>query len=469
VPKRRTSRSRPRTRGTAPRLMRDAAIDPIKQMNERHAVVSEGGKTVVITEDYDPVLGRRVLSRSSFPDIRNFYLNARIPIAKNADGSCQFESLGDHWLKHPERRQYKGIVFSPGKDAHGYFNLWRGFSVEPRQGDWSLMRHHLRDCICGGNDEHFRYLMAWKAAAIQRPDEPAEVAVAFRGRRGTGKSVVGRQFGELFGQHFIHVANSRHLVGNFNAHLQDAIFVFSDEAFEAGDQRAEAVLKMLITEPVIPIERKHRDVISAKNMTHLLIASNDAWVVPAGLDERRFFVLDVSSEHAQDHHYFGRLVEQMTNGGRAAMLYDLLEFDLSTVNLRQPPRTEALLEQKLLSMPPCVRWWYEKLLDGRLLSSHSGWEQEILRDDLQDDYATFRATGHRGRALATELGVQLKKVLPSGFPRTIQRSAPSLNADGKTHRPRYWEFPSLHECRRHFDGITHACHPWPTDNVEIVP
>ena len=367
-------------------------------MNARHAVVCEAGKTVVITEGVDPVLQRVVLTRSSFADIRNFYMSEMVQI--KVGKKIESRPLGEYWLGHADRRQYLGIVFHPGQETPGYFNLWRRFPVEPRQGDWSLMKQHLRTCICRGNEDHFGFLLGWAAAACQRLDEPAEVAVALRGRRGTGKGVFCRQFGALFGQHFVHVANSRHLVGNFNAHLQDAILVFADEAFEAGDKRAEAVLKMLITEPTIPIERKHRDVITAKNMTHLLIASNEDWVVPAGLDERRFFVLDVSDDHAQDHAYFARLVGQMDNGGRAAILHDLLAFDLSAVNLREPPETEALLEQKVLSMSATQQWWYEKLQDGQLLDHHTSWEQEVARDDLKDDFA--EALGHppkRAKAL----------------------------------------------------------------------
>ncbi len=57
---------------------------------------------------------------------------------------------------------------------------------------------------------------------------------------------------------------------------------------------------MLITEPVLPIEGKGRNVRFARNVVHLIVASNSNWVVPAGLDERRFCVIDVSDVRAQD-------------------------------------------------------------------------------------------------------------------------------------------------------------------------
>ena len=41
---------------------------------------------------------------------------------------------------------------------------------------------------------------------------------------------------------------TKHLVGNFNAHLRDKLLVFADEAFWAGDKRAEDQLKAMVTE-----------------------------------------------------------------------------------------------------------------------------------------------------------------------------------------------------------------------------
>ena len=72
--------------------------------------------------------------------------------------------------------------------------------------------------------------------------------MVLRGGRGTGKGVVARAIGRLFGQHFVHVSHARHLTGNFNAHLAECVLLFVDEAFWAGDKQGEAQLKRMITE-----------------------------------------------------------------------------------------------------------------------------------------------------------------------------------------------------------------------------
>ncbi len=274
----------------------------VAELNERHAVVREMGKTVVLNEEWDHVLGRRILTRSSFASFKNFYSNRQVPVVLGR-GKHQTTPLGKYWLEHPARRQYRGIGFDPSGKLKGCYNLWRGFAVEPKEGDWSLLRDHILDNICSGDVILFNYVLGWMANCIQKPGSPGEVALVLRGRRGVGKSLFGRLFGSLFGQHYVHVSNGRHLSGNFNAHLEDAILVFADEAFWAQDRRSEATLKMLITEPVLPIEGKGRNVRFARNVIHLLIASNGDWVVPAGLDERRFCVIDVSDARSQDRAY----------------------------------------------------------------------------------------------------------------------------------------------------------------------
>ena len=77
--------------------------------------------------------------------------------------------------------------------------------------------------------------------------------------------------------------NPRQFLGHFNAHLEDALVVFADEAFWADHNQAEGRLKALVTEPKLAIESKGRDVSFVYNHVRLIVASNSAWIVPAGM------------------------------------------------------------------------------------------------------------------------------------------------------------------------------------------
>jgi hypothetical protein len=155
--------------------------------------------------------------------------------------------LGKFWLTHPRRRQYQGLVFSPSGDVPGHFNLWRGFSVEPKPGDCSKFLAHIRDNVCRGDQELFNWVVGWFAQIVQRPAKKMGTSLAIRGKQGTGKTKIGEVFGSLLGSHYASVSDPRYITGRFNSHLVSCLLLHPDEAFWAGDHSAEGKLKDLVT------------------------------------------------------------------------------------------------------------------------------------------------------------------------------------------------------------------------------
>lgn len=326
--------------------------DPwLRKLNDKHAVIGNlGGKCRVIEEVYEPLLKRHALTRQSFDDFRNRYRNKKVQIGTTKEGNPVMMAVGNWWIDHPKRRQYETLVFAPNKHVEDAYNLWTGYGCEPAPGDCSLFLDHVRRNICRNNEEHFQYLIAWMARAVQEPASPGEVAVVLRGGKGNGKGFFAREFGSLFGRHFLHIANSSHLVGNFNSHLQDCVVLFADESFALSDKKHVGVLNMLITEPTIPIEKKGIDVVTSPNCVHLIMSSNEKHVIPASCDERRFFVLDVGDENKRDTEFFRAVDAQLKSGGREALLHFLKNLDVSEFEVRNVPQTEALRDQKVASL-----------------------------------------------------------------------------------------------------------------------
>jgi hypothetical protein len=420
---------------------KEFAVDPrLAEMNERYAVIANiGGKCRVVEEVLDPILHRYTLTMQAFTDFRNRYCNEQVSVG--SDEKPKHIPLGQWWLTHPKRRQYERVVFSPEQDVPGAYNLWTGFACEARPGDCGLLLEHLKFTICGGNEEHYDYLISWMARLVQRPGSPGQVAVVMRGDLGTGKGFFVHQLGSLFGRHYLQISDPKHLVGNFNVHLRDCLLLFGDEAFYAGDKKHESVLKTLITEKLLTVEAKGVDAETAANLTHIILASNNRWVVPAGASERRFFVVDVGDQHRQDSDYFGLIDRQMVNGGREALLHMLLTHDISNYEVRAVPKTAALNEQKALSMPADEEWWFEKLYSGILMpaSSHTPWPRNVLKQELQDDYVeNMREFNVARRGSATALRQFLRRVCPSMRPYQTRRG---------DARPYVYDVPSLAQCR----------------------
>jgi hypothetical protein len=328
----------------------DMAVDPdLAAMNKDYAVVNMRGKTRVLSwvpsdlypDSLEPIF-------SGFDDFRNLLMKERHRWT-NEKGEEEQAPMGTWWLNQEGRAQYKhGIIFAPAADVPpGKLNLWNGWAVDPKAGSCGLYLKHIKDNICSGNDVHYDYLIKWMARAVQRPNEIGEVAVVLRGKEGTGKGVFAKNFGALFGLHYLQVIQSSHLVGKFNAHLLRILLLYADEAFFAGDKKNEAVLKGLVTEGLLMVEHKGIDTYAVRNLIHLILSSNNDWIVPAGGDARRWFVLDVADTHMQDSAYFEAIRREMEkNGGREALLHYLMSIDISDFDIRSAPKTDALNEQK---------------------------------------------------------------------------------------------------------------------------
>lgn len=454
-------------------------------LNEEFAVVKDGGRTMIAHWRHDPVLDRDELERLTFTDFRNLQLNNNVGRTNAAEV----------WLANPKRRQYLGgVVFDPtGQAPASCLNLWRGFAVDPAPGDWRLMQGHLRDVICSGDAGNFDYLLNWLARLVQHPERQGEVAVVMRGGKGAGKGIFGRWLCRLFGQHGWQITNPEHLVGKHNEHLRDCVVLFADEAFYAGDKRHEGVLKGLVTEDTLTIDPKFFKPFTTRNLLHIVMASNDDWVIPASADERRFFVLDVAGTHQGDLDYFAAIEQQMQEGGLAAILHDLLACDLAAFNVRDVPQTSGLRAQKTLSLNSVASWWLAVLERGVLYRSRHGCS---WFDTWHDFYATAlllasylqwcddRRVWHRasdaeiGRFLAGMYGFAKRpRTLgpqPTGeienYDRELVRNGRSLDdvAMRWTDRPRGYVVGNLDQARHDFIVKYDVAAEWERDEETAV-
>jgi len=414
-------------------------IAEIEKLNQEYAMVQLNGKTVVMKEIIEPTFSRPDIHFYSITDFNHWNANQLVP---NPERPKEKTGISKLWLKSPHRRQYQGIVFSPEKDVPGFYNLWRGFGVEPKSGDWSLMNQHIFEVVANGDQAVYDYIICWMADLVQNPGgQRPGVSIVLRGEQGTGKGFFVTNLGQIVGNHFLHITNQRQLTGRFNQHLKDALLVFVDEGIWAGNREAEGILKAMITEDVLMVEPKGKDIFSVKNHVRLIFASNNQWVVPAGMGDRRFLVLDVSNAHTRDREWFKSVWKQMNDGGREAMLYDLLKVDLTKVDLRDFPHTDARLEQIINTMTTLEKFWLDCLQNGRFNESKQ-WDMPIVTNDLYGTYTEFAGTiGDRYPLDATMFGKNLRKLCPDVI-RERQKSF-----------PRDWEyhFQPLTACREAFE------------------
>lgn len=379
-------------------------------MNEQFAFVMVGSGSMIARLAHDKVSLIR-------PDAFERTLSNTFVQVTDAKGEPKWISWAKAWLGEKDRRQYEGLEFFPdAKNAPGtpgYLNLWRGFSVRPRKGgSYAIFRDHLLTNVCNGDETLFEWLFAWFAQMFQQPRDKPGTAVVLRGGMGVGKTKVGEVIGALLGEHYFLVDDPRYVTGNFNQHMSACLLLQADEAIWAGDKNAEGRLKSMITGRTHMIEGKGVDAVQLPNYIHLLMTSNEDWVIPAGMDERRFAVFEVSPHCALNHDYFRQMEEELDSGGREALLHDLLNFDLSGVNLRVIPKTDALLSQKIHSLEKVGGWLLDRLHAGTPTDKHEGWPDIVPKRALYKDYTDYaERIGVRRKAGETQFHMKLQELM----------------------------------------------------------
>jgi 8-oxo-dGTP pyrophosphatase MutT (NUDIX family) len=434
----------------------------LAELNRDNAVVLDGARTLILRFERDErdMGGERytyfVPTFLRPADFRLLYLNRRIEVGRTKDDQPITIDLGRWWLNHRKRRQYRGVVFVPAGPAviDGRLNLWRGWGVEPAPGEWGLLRKHISEVLAAGDAAVDSYIIKWLAWAVQRPAEQAEVALVFIGDRGTGKGTLGKALCRIFGQHAVHLSSPEQLTGRFNAHLRQCSFLFADEAYGPKDKSAEGALQRLVTEDTLRIEPKGRDSAEEPNRLHVMFASNNDWVIPAGAHERRWVVQRVAETYRQDSTWFKPIYQEMKSGGVAAMLYDLLRFNLGDWHPREIVRTAALAEQQLQSLSALDEWWVEVLHTGVLVGSIPYEPHRAVSNHYEEGISESDGYGVKRTRIRRREGLYNAARASSPRLRSISDNAIGHYLTNKVgaerDRPRQrrgWEFPPLATCR----------------------
>lgn len=459
-----------------PSAMLDDKAPWLEEMNEHNFIVNHGREILVYRPSFDPGLKRQKYDKHPIASFLQLYQNDRVPVVQDS-GRIVKQNKAKAWLNHSLRRQYlKGAAYAPGETLpDGMLNLDRGFGIEPKEGKWPRMQAHIRDVICSGDETTYRYVMGWLAHAVQYRHDRGQVAMVLRGDMGVGKGILGNTLLRIFGQHGVYISNSEQLTGKFNGHLEDVSFLFGDECFFAGDKKHLSTLKALVTEPAIAIEEKFQSVRMARNRIHFLLATNEEFAVPTGPHERRFCVLDVSDAHKQDRKYFTPLRHELgldadtdrTGAGAAAMLYDLLRYDVSSFDITNVPKTTALLEQKLHSMSGTQKWLFDCLQQGAIPGASvecDTWDTASLSVVKQDAYAAYRSYSKLSREYRPEEAAPWMKDLKKMLRHCVGDARPWAK---EGTRPRLLTFEPLDRCRKAFEAWIGHPVAWPSD-MEIT-
>jgi hypothetical protein len=429
-----------------PKSDTSAAGVAVQELNKRLGFIMLKGKATIVGISEDPKYhGTSQISLSRQQDVAAQYANDTVGITVDTADGEKTKQINKFsvWMKSPDRRAFRQLILRPdlpsGFDpATADYNMWQGFGVKAVKPDkkhsWRKLQDHIEIFVANGNERYADYIFGWLAFCVQHPEQKPGVVLALQGGEGVGKGTVLRAMLKLFGRHGLHLHKQEQLTGKHNEHLKDVLFIFADEAYFAGDKSATGTLNALVTEDEYFIEPKFVDGFSLDNRRKIAMASNEAWVVPAGIDARRYAIFKVSEKQKDKLKYFAAIAYELEHGGYEAMLWDLQHYNISKFNPKRYTQTAALFEQKKLNWDETTQWYFDRLLD-----QHS-WITSISSAKLFTIISGRTKSPWDQRQLRIRIGIALRKVCPSmekGQPRSEGRS-------------RVYKFPSLEIARAAF-------------------
>ncbi|MBF0256567.1 MAG: hypothetical protein HQL47_08960 [Gammaproteobacteria bacterium] len=309
----------------------------------------------------------------------------------------------------PDSICFEGVEYNPKETSPGYLNLWQGPALEPRKGNWALIDELLFEVICSRDIPAYRYLIMFLAHTLQRPWDKPGVMIILIGGQGVGKGTLARLLHRIWGPAFLQVHDIHAVTGNFNAALERSLIVFMDEALFVGDRRSSDALKSLVTEPLVYINQKHQPARQMQSCHRFFAATNAEHFKHTERDDRRDFVLKVSEHRKGDHAFWKAVHGEIESDGAKAFMQHLLDLDLSAFNVRDKPQTQALMQQKLMSLDPIALWWYEQLME----LGDMGWGRFIPTQHMLNKINEAMFDRLYRKARANDLMAAVAKMCPS--------------------------------------------------------
>ena len=467
----------------------DWLVDAYRQyamydFNRDHAVAMVAGKAHVLYREVNVSTGAMETVFSTNNSVAAIYQNVRLPSVGRLGGSKAFlvwrDKLFDTWMNMDDRRTYKQVTFMPQPDLiastvmpapyRGAYNLYAGAAFEPKPGVCERIKWHIYNTWCNKDDDVYWYVIKWMARMIQEPHKQGNAVIVLRSGEGGGKNIIISIFEDYFGKHAVQLTKPEDLTG-FNDHLATSVFVFLNEAMWGGNKAAEGAVKSAITDKKLMVERKFVPKFEARNCTHIMVASNNDWVVPVGVGDRRFVMLDLNDEHKGNHAYFHALADEIDNGGKEAFIHVLRHgVDLTGFNAYDIPAqldSVTKLDHKVRGMDSIEKWWMEVLTEGeftfrgpnggampRTVEWPEDGELMIPRSDFHRSYEDST----RGHYVEDSFSVN-KKVAELLGERVIRKTRPAAKSEGNK-RPWFFILPSLTEARALMEKRLKQHGPW---------
>lgn len=254
-------------------------------------------------------------------------------VAYDSKGNEVEKNLASEWLKWPQRRRYRSVVYEPGKPRDlpdGSVNVWKGWNLQPKKGDVTPFVKLIDSHFLTNPKEHKKWMLQWLAYPLQNPGVKLYSAVVLYSElQGVGKSIIGYTMKHIYGENFRKI-NAADLHASFNDWARHRQFVLAEEVTGREKQEDLARLNDMITQETVTVNQKFQVAYVLRDCINYFLTTNRHNAIRIDRHDRRFFFHELVEKRLEDKWFSGTYDPWMKSQQGAAALFDyLMKVDLS--------------------------------------------------------------------------------------------------------------------------------------------
>jgi putative DNA primase/helicase len=287
--------------------------------------------------------------------------------------ACTHKEVWRGWAESPDAEvvRVENVGFDPTEcDAKITCNLWAGWPTKPRQGSCERLLDLLRHmCSHEGHlqGEIYQWVLRWLALPIQKPGTKLKTCLVLHGPQGVGKNLFFEAISEIYGP-YGGVLDQSAVEDKYNDWASRKLFLICDEVVARNEVwHVKNKLKSLITGDWLRINPKHVRAYNERNSLNLLFLSNEVQPVALDEDDRRHCVIWTADKLPAD--YYRAVLDEIANGGVAALHHYLLHLDLGDFHAGSPPPMTRAKRGVIELSRDTIAGFFDALMAGDIVES----------------------------------------------------------------------------------------------------
>jgi hypothetical protein len=369
--------------------------------------------------------------------VENYKHLCHVIVQRNQDGSATIrkESFINAWIHDPLLRTYKMMTLLPPplETPKDVYNTWSGFAAEnfmptkPVDVKSSGVRFLLDDflfVLFDRKQQVLDYFLDWAAQIVQEPSIKPGIAVLLRGEQGAGKNRTADLLVSMFGRDkCMQTSDARgSLFGSFNANREGKFLIVVNEANGADNFGANNLLKDMITSDTFMYSAKYVNSFEMPCYARFIFTTNNDNCIKLEQGDRRFLVIDVSSELRGNAGFFKKLTSTMNDEHVRHEFYTFLkQRDISERNWENSrPNSSAYSEMLHASMEMEYKFLRDFVLSTRFdpIEHMSNTRVSVSSKDLYGAFLIWlRENGPKSKSYETNLtkfGIRISRLVKEG-------------------------------------------------------